>query len=139
VVSGLVFLVGQQRDSSEYFGLDQEDEGTHAGSVQEVDGIAVVEKVEPEGDSLRVDFRVPEALAAYIAEKGSITIDGASLTVNAVEHDRFGVNLIPHTRQVTTARQRHAPVHTSNHCVGVAVTGLTRTFGAPRDEAGGSR
>jgi riboflavin synthase len=67
-----------------------------------VDGIAVVEKVEPEGDSLRVDFRVPEALAAYIAEKGSITIDGASLTVNAVEHDRFGVNLIPHTRQVTT-------------------------------------
>lgn len=67
-----------------------------------VDGVAVVERTAPEGDSLRVDFRVPPALAPYIAEKGSITIDGASLTVNAVEQDRFGVNLIPHTREVTT-------------------------------------
>ncbi len=67
-----------------------------------VDGVAVVERADPEGDSLRVDFRVPGVLAPYIAEKGSVTIDGASLTVNAVEGDRFGVNLIPHTRKVTT-------------------------------------
>lgn len=67
-----------------------------------VDGVAVVERADPEGDSLRVDFRAPVNLAPFIAEKGSITIDGASLTVNAVDRDRFGVNLIPHTRQVTT-------------------------------------
>jgi riboflavin synthase len=67
-----------------------------------VDGVAIVESADPEGDSLRVDFRAPVNLAPYIAEKGSITIDGASLTVNAVDGDRFGVNLIPHTRQVTT-------------------------------------
>src|SRR3546814_18004912 len=67
-----------------------------------VDGVAVVERADVEGDSLRVDFRVPPGLAPYIAEKGSVTVDGASLTVNAVDDERFGVNLIPHTRQVTT-------------------------------------
>lgn len=67
-----------------------------------VDGVAVVERADREGDSLRVDFRAPVNLAPFIAEKGSITINGASLTINAVDRDRFGVNLIPHTRQVTT-------------------------------------
>lgn len=67
-----------------------------------VDGVAVVERADSEGDSLRVDFRVPAGLAPYIAEKGSVTVDGASLTVNAVDDEHFGVNLIPHTRQVTT-------------------------------------
>lgn len=67
-----------------------------------VDGVATVDRAEPEGDSLRVDFRLPAALAPYVAEKGSVTIDGVSLTVNAVDRDRFGVNLIPHTREITT-------------------------------------
>lgn len=67
-----------------------------------VDGVGEVVSVKPEGESLRIDFRAPDALAGFIAEKGSVTIDGASLTVNGVAGAVFGVNLIPHTRQVTT-------------------------------------
>lgn len=67
-----------------------------------VDGVGDVVSTRSEGDSLRIDFRAPTALAGFIAEKGSITIDGASLTVNGVEGNVFGVNLIPHTQQVTT-------------------------------------
>ncbi|MFZ4066362.1 MAG: riboflavin synthase [Phenylobacterium sp.] len=67
-----------------------------------VDGIGEVLSVTPEGGSRRVDFRVPRPLHRFIASKGSITVDGVSLTVNAVEDDVFGVNLIPHTWEVTT-------------------------------------
>lgn len=67
-----------------------------------VDGVGEVMATRNEGDSLRIDFRAPAALAGFIAEKGSITIDGASLTVNGVDGAVFGVNLIPHTQQVTT-------------------------------------
>ena len=67
-----------------------------------VDGVAVVEDIQAEGDSLRVRFRAPGELARFIAPKGSVTLNGTSLTVNEVEGDVFGVNLIPHTRQVTT-------------------------------------
>jgi riboflavin synthase len=67
-----------------------------------VDGVGEVVATRNEGDSLRIDFRAPASLAGFVAEKGSITIDGASLTVNGVEGAAFGVNLIPHTQQVTT-------------------------------------
>ena len=67
-----------------------------------VDAVADVVETRPEGDSLRVQFRAPDELAGFIAEKGSVTIDGASLTVNSVQGNVFGVNLIPHTREVTT-------------------------------------
>ncbi len=67
-----------------------------------VDGLAAVVRAEPEGDSLRLDFRVPDALAGFVAEKGSVALDGVSLTVNAVQGTVFGINLIPHTQQVTT-------------------------------------
>ncbi len=67
-----------------------------------VDGVGEVVATRSEGDSLRIDFRAPASLAGFIAEKGSITIDGASLTVNGVDGAVFGVNLIPHTQQVTT-------------------------------------
>ncbi len=67
-----------------------------------VDGTANVERVEEEGDSLRVTFRVPDDLQQYIAAKGSITLDGVSLTVNEVDGAIFGINLIAHTRQMTT-------------------------------------
>jgi riboflavin synthase len=67
-----------------------------------VDGVGRVVETRPEGDSLRVDFEAPEALAPFIAPKGSAAIDGASLTVNGVEGRRFGVNLIPHTLAATT-------------------------------------
>lgn len=67
-----------------------------------VDGVAEVVGVRPEGDSLRVTFRAPEALAKFIAPKGSVALNGTSLTVNEVEGRDFGVNFIPHTREVTT-------------------------------------
>src|SRR3546814_9904827 len=67
-----------------------------------VDAVAAVVDTQPEGDSLRVQIRVPAEQAGFIAEKGSVTIDGASLTVNSVQGNIFGVNLIPHTQAVTT-------------------------------------
>jgi riboflavin synthase len=67
-----------------------------------VDGIAHVVSTAKDGDSLRVKVSVPVELARYIARKGSVTLDGVSLTVNEVEGTTFGVNLIPHTQAVTT-------------------------------------
>jgi riboflavin synthase len=67
-----------------------------------VDGLAEVVRVAPEGGSVRVTFRAPEALAKFIAPKGSVALNGTSLTVNEVEGAEFGVNLIPHTQEVTT-------------------------------------
>jgi riboflavin synthase len=67
-----------------------------------VDGVGEVVSVEEEGGSHRVRIRVPRPLHRFIAPKGSITVDGVSLTVNEVEDDVFGVNLIPHTWDVTT-------------------------------------
>ena len=67
-----------------------------------VDGVGEVVSVEAEGGSHRVKVRVPRPLHRLIAPKGSITVEGVSLTVNEVEDDVFGVNLIPHTWEVTT-------------------------------------
>lgn len=67
-----------------------------------VDGLATVSSVREDARSWRVVFDVPEELSRYIAPKGSVTIDGVSLTVNEATGRRFGVNLIPHTREVTT-------------------------------------
>lgn len=67
-----------------------------------VDGLGQVASVAVEGRSWRVVIEVPPGLARYIAPKGSVTVDGVSLTVNEVDGQRFGVNLIPHTREVTT-------------------------------------
>ena len=67
-----------------------------------VDGVAHLVEMRPEGDSLRLVFEAPGALARLIAVKGSLALDGVSLTVNEVDGVRFGVNIIPHTRAVTT-------------------------------------
>ena len=67
-----------------------------------VDGFAEVMSVEREGESVGVVFEVPERLARFIAPKGSVALNGTSLTVNEVEGRRFGVNVIPHTRTHTT-------------------------------------
>ena len=67
-----------------------------------VDGVAEIVSVTPEGDSLRFRFAAPQALARFIAPKGSVALNGTSLTVNEVEGAEFGVNIIPHTREVTT-------------------------------------
>jgi riboflavin synthase len=67
-----------------------------------VDGLGEVVSVEVEGGSHRVVIRAPRPLHRFIAPKGSITIEGVSLTVNEVDDDLFGINLIPHTWDVTT-------------------------------------
>jgi riboflavin synthase len=67
-----------------------------------VDGTARVVSVTPEGDSTRFRFRAPETLAGFIAPKGSVALNGTSLTVNEVEGAEFGVNIIPHTKEATT-------------------------------------
>ena len=67
-----------------------------------VDGIGEVLSVEPDGASLRVEIAAPAELAPYIAAKGSVALDGVSLTVNTVEGSNFTVNIIPHTAAATT-------------------------------------
>ena len=67
-----------------------------------VDGIARIADIRSDGDSRRLTFEAPDALAPFIAPKGSVALDGTSLTVNEVDGARFGVNLIPHTLTVTT-------------------------------------
>ena len=71
-----------------------------------VDALGKVVSLEAEGDSVRFTFHAPAEIAPFVAEKGSIAIDGCSLTVNAVEDDAdgcsFGINIIPHTQEVTT-------------------------------------
>ncbi|MDA0665043.1 MAG: riboflavin synthase [Proteobacteria bacterium] len=67
-----------------------------------VDGVALVTERRPDGGSLRFGFEAPAAFARYIARKGSVALDGVSLTVNEVDGNRFGVNIIPHTAACTT-------------------------------------
>ncbi len=76
-----------------------------------VDGIGEIASVTPQGDSQRVEIAAPRELAPYLAEKGSITLDGISLTVNTVrdtsEGVTFDINVIPHTAAITTFDKLH--------------------------------
>lgn len=67
-----------------------------------VDGVARVLAITPENQSLRFTFEAPADLAPFVAPKGSVALDGVSLTVNEVDGRRFGINVIPHTQAVTT-------------------------------------
>lgn len=67
-----------------------------------VDGVAEVVGIADAGDSTRATLRAPEALARFIAPKGSVALNGTSLTVNEVDGGEFAVNFIPHTKEVTT-------------------------------------
>ncbi|MCB1379617.1 MAG: riboflavin synthase [Alphaproteobacteria bacterium] len=67
-----------------------------------VDGTGAIVSITPEGDSRRFRFWVPADLARFIAPKGSVAVEGTSLTVNEVDGNTFGVNIIPHTQAVTT-------------------------------------
>lgn len=67
-----------------------------------VDGVAEVVALREEGDSTRVTLRAPDSLARFVAPKGSVALNGTSLTVNEVADHDFGINFIPHTKQVTT-------------------------------------
>ncbi|MEJ0100661.1 MAG: riboflavin synthase [Pseudomonadota bacterium] len=67
-----------------------------------IDGVAEVVGLHGDARSLRVEVQVPDTLARYLAPKGSVALDGVSLTVNEVQGARFGINLIPHTQELTT-------------------------------------
>ena len=67
-----------------------------------VDGLAIIDQITRSGDSHELEISVPEALSKFIAEKGSVSLDGISLTVNAIEDSHFGVNIIDHTWGHTT-------------------------------------
>ena len=70
-----------------------------------VDGVGTVVSMTPEGGSVRFVFEAPGELARFVAAKGSVAVDGISLTVNEVDANRFGVNIISHTQAVTTLGQ----------------------------------
>jgi len=70
-----------------------------------VDGVGRIVSMTPEGGSVRFVFEAPAELARFIAAKGSIAVDGISLTVNEVDGNRFGINIISHTQAVTTLGQ----------------------------------
>ncbi|MDC0012821.1 riboflavin synthase [Octadecabacter sp.] len=67
-----------------------------------VDGVALIVAMTDEGDSTRVTLEAPDDLGRFIAPKGSVALNGTSLTVNEVDGARFGINFIPHTKSVTT-------------------------------------
>lgn len=67
-----------------------------------VDGVATVRGIADEGDSIRIGFAADRAVLRYLVEKGSVTIDGISLTVAGLDEEGFEVAIIPHTREVTT-------------------------------------
>lgn len=69
-----------------------------------VDGVGEVLRIEPVGDSVRLDIRAPKALERYLAPKGSVAVNGVSLTVNRVHGAEFSINLIPHTLEATMLR-----------------------------------
>ena len=71
-----------------------------------VDAVAEVVDMTPEGDSMRFSFEAPADFAKYIAPKGSVCLDGVSLTVNEVDGNRFGVNIISHTQSATSFGER---------------------------------
>ena len=71
-------------------------------SVRTCDGVAKIAKRRTDGDSIRFTILAPDDLAPYIASKGSVALSGVSLTVNEVDGNRFGVNIIPHTADATT-------------------------------------
>lgn len=96
-----------------------------------VDGLAEVLEVSGDARSTRVKFRAPTSLARYVARKGSVTIDGVSLTINEVEGDVFGVNLIPHTCAVTTLGTL-APGRKVNLEIDQVARYVERLLGAPK-------
>lgn len=76
-----------------------------------VDGLAKLNSITKDGDSYRLSFDAPAELAGFIASKGSVALDGISLTVNEVEGHSFGVNIIPHTWDNTTLADRQVGDH----------------------------
>ena len=101
-----------------------------------VDGVGHVVSRRDDARSVRVEFEVPEALARYVARKGSVCVDGVSLTVNGVDGRRFDVNLVPHTLEVTTLGDL-APGRPVNLEVDIIARYLERMLETAPDAAGG--
>lgn len=101
-----------------------------------VDGVGHVVSRRDDARSVRVEFEVPEALARYVARKGSVCVDGVSLTVNGVGGRRFDVNLVPHTLEVTTLGDL-APGRPVNLEVDIIARYLERMLETGPDAAGG--
>ena len=99
-----------------------------------VDGIGKVVSITPDGRSQRWTFEVPASISRYIAAKGSVCIDGTSLTVNEVDGHRFGVNLIPHTVEHTAfhARRVGDAVNIEVDVIARYVERLLSSGGAPK-------
>lgn len=76
-----------------------------------VDGVGQIVSLKPEGEGRRMRVRIPDSLVPYVVEKGSIALDGISLTVSAIEDDEMEVALIPHTMQNTNLRVKHEGDH----------------------------
>jgi riboflavin synthase len=97
-----------------------------------VDGVGEVVKFAPVGESHELVIRAPAELAGYIARKGSITVDGVSLTVNRVQGREFSINLIPHTVAVTTLK-RLAPGARVNLEIDILARYMERMLAYQRD------
>ena len=102
-----------------------------------VDGVGEVVTVTPEGDGVRVTIAIPPPLRRYVAEKGSLAVDGVSLTVASAEGDRCDVALIPHTLKVTTSGG-YASGTRVNLEVDLLARYLARLFDESRSGGGGS-
>jgi riboflavin synthase len=98
--SGPIWRVGKKVNLERSLKLGDE-LGGHIVSGH-VDGVAEISSIEGEGDSTRVVLDAPSELMRFIASKGSVALNGTSLTVNEVDNASFGVNFIPHTKSVTT-------------------------------------
>jgi riboflavin synthase len=99
-----------------------------------VDGVGAMVEMQPDGRSIRYRFEVDPALQHYIAAKGSVTIDGTSLTVNSVDENRFDVNIVPHT-QLKTVFQYYQPGSRVNIEVDIIARYLERLLHGRSDSA----
>jgi riboflavin synthase alpha subunit len=102
-----------------------------------VDGVGRVSAVHPEGDGARMDVEVPARLRPLLIPKGSVTVDGVSLTVAGLHEDVFAVALIPHTLQVTTLGRRRPgdPVNLEMDVIGKYVRGFVEQWETVRRES----
>lgn len=102
-----------------------------------IDGTGKVSKLRDDGNAVWYTIEAGSSILKYVIEKGSITIDGISLTVAAVSHDSFSVSVIPHTRQVTALSQRKVGdiVNLENDCIGKYIERLLNFSDTSEDGA----
>lgn len=102
-----------------------------------VDGLGRIVDIRPVGESIILQLQIPDELACYVAEKGSVTIDGVSLTVNTVGSNTFEVNIVPHTQQETIINNYHKGSHV-NIEVDIIARYLERLIQCGKIRTGGS-